>query len=116
MITIRRALMLILAISALLAVPAAAAGGSATKIVVSLKLPAFHGKLTSSRQACLGSRTVKLYRVKGGKKTLLGTDKSADNGKWQVLIGKHIPAGSYFATVAKRGQCMAAKSKTLPVA
>ncbi|HEX8752575.1 MAG TPA: hypothetical protein VF731_04085 [Solirubrobacterales bacterium] len=106
------------AVAAMLVLPATAssAGKNSTKIVVSLKLPAFHGKLSSPRRACLGSRKVKMYREKNGKKTLLGTDKSEDSGRWQVLAGKHLVPGNYFATVAKRGKCQAAKSNVLPVA
>jgi hypothetical protein len=115
MITIRRALILILAITALLVAPAAVAAASPTKIVVSLEFPAFHGKLTSPRHGCLGSRTVKMYRRRSGKTTQLGSDKSEDNGKWAIPVGKHLTSGEYFATVAKRGACQAARSKVLTV-
>jgi hypothetical protein len=97
--------------------PAAAssAGKNSTKIVISLKFPAFHGKLTSPRHGCLGSRTVKMYREKSGKKKLLGKDTSEDNGKWAIPIGKNLSSGAYYATVAKRGKCKAAKSKALTI-
>lgn len=95
---------------------AAGAGKNSTKIVVSLKTPAFHGKLTSPRQACLGSRKVKMYRELNGKKMQVGTDTSNDNGKWSILLGKNLPPGAYYATVAKRGKCKSAKSQILPIA
>src|SRR3978361_1739779 len=104
----RRALFAVLAVAlaaALLPALASAGGKSSTKIVVSLKFPAFHGKLTSPRQACLGSRTVKLYREKSGKKKQLGKDTSEDNGKWAIPVGKNLTSGAYYATVAKRGKC-----------
>jgi phosphate-selective porin len=103
-----------LALTALAPALASGAGKNSTKIVVSLKFPAFHGKLSSPRSACLGSRTVKMYRVQAGKKKLLGKDKSEDNGKWMVKAGK-LTSGEYFATVAKRGKCKAAKSQTLTI-
>ncbi|HEU4393005.1 MAG TPA: hypothetical protein VFR04_05135 [Solirubrobacterales bacterium] len=92
-----------------------ASAATPTKVVVSLKFPAFHGKLTSSRQSCLGSRKVKMYRERNGKKKLLGSDTSEDNGKWAIPVGKNLTSGAYFATVAKRGKCKAAKSKVLPI-
>lgn len=111
----RRAFLAVLALAALAAllpaVSASAASSSPTKIVVSLKFPAFHGKLTSPRQGCLGSRKVKLYRKKSGPAKLLGSDTSEDNGKWSIPVGKHLTSGSYYATVAARGKCKAAKSK-----
>lgn len=103
-----------LALTALAPAFAAGAGKNSTKIVVSLKFPAFHGKLSSPRSACLGSRTVRMYRESGGTKKLLGTDKSEDNGKWMVKAGK-LTSGAYYATVAKRGKCKAAKSKVLTI-
>jgi hypothetical protein len=114
----RRVLFAALAVAlaaALLPALAAGAGKNSTKIVVSLKFPAFHGKLTSPRQGCLGSRTVKLYREKSGKKKQLGRDTSEDNGKWAIPVGKNLTSGSYYATVAKRGQCKAAKSQVLTI-
>ena len=97
------------------AVAASAAGKNSTKIVVSLKFPAFHGKLTSPRQACLGSRTVKMYRKRSGKNKQLGKDTSEDNGKWAIPVGKNLTSGEYYATVAKRGKCKAAKSQVLTI-
>ncbi len=106
---------LVLVAAASLPVLAQGAGKNSTKIVVSLKFPAFHGKLTSPRKGCLGSRTVKLYREKTGKKKQLGKDTSEDNGKWAVPVGKNLSSGAYYATVAKRGKCKAAKSQVLTI-
>ncbi len=108
---------LAVAIAALLlpVMSASGAGKNSTKIVVSLKFPAFHGKLTSPRKGCLGSRRVKIYREKSGKKKQLGKDTSEDNGKWAVPAGKNLTSGAYYATVAKRGKCKAAKSQVLTI-
>jgi len=116
----RRVLLAAVAIAvgaALLPAVASGAGGSTTKIVVSLKLPAFHGTLKSSRHACLGSRNVTLYRKKSGPDKTLGTDNSEDNGGWSIVIGgKRVPAGTYYVTATARGACRAAKSKVISVA
>jgi hypothetical protein len=101
--------------SAMLAMPATGAAAFKTKIIVSFKLPAFHGKLTSPRQSCLGNRKVKLFRERNGKKVMLGRDRSNAKGKWAVPIGKKIPPGSYYATVAKTKKCKGDKSSVLPV-
>jgi hypothetical protein len=107
----------VVALAAMLALPALGmgAGKNSTKIVVSLKFPAFHGKLSSPRKACLGSRTVKMYRERNGKKKLLGRDTSEDNGKWAVPVGKNLTSGAYYATVAKRGKCKGDKSQVLTI-
>jgi hypothetical protein len=94
---IRHALIAMLVVAAAVALlPAAAssAGKNSTKIVVSLKFPAFHGKLTSPRNACLGSRNLKMYRERNGKKKLLGSDTSEDNGKWAIPVGKNLTSGA----------------------
>jgi hypothetical protein len=94
---------------------ASGAGKNSTKIVVSLRFPAFHGKLKSPRQGCLGSRKLKMYRQHKGKRKLLGRDTSEDNGKWAIPVRKNLSSGAYYATVAKRGKCKAAKSKVLRI-
>jgi len=115
----RRILLAVLAVAIAAALlPAVSASGATnykTKVVVSLKFPAFHGSLTSSRQACLGSRKMKIYREKDGKKKMLGSDTSEDNGKWAIPVGKKLASGSYYATAAKRGKCRAAKSKVISI-
>jgi len=95
---------------------ASAGGSSPTKITLSIKLPAFHGKLTSPREACLGSRTVKMYRKHKGKTVQLGKAKSKDNGAWKVPVGKNFAPGEYFATVSARGKCKPAKSNVFRIA
>ena len=109
------AVLVALAAVALVPATASSAGKNSTKIVVSLKFPAFHGSLTSPRPACLGSRKVKLYRKRSGKTKQLGKDTSEDNGKWAIPVGKNLTSGEYFATVAKRGKCKAAKSQVLTI-
>jgi hypothetical protein len=115
MITIRRALIASLAILALLAVPVAASASFKTRVIVSLKFPAFHGKLASPRAGCVKDRKVKLFRTRSGPDKLLGTDKSEDNGKWSIPIGKRLTSGGYYAKAVARGKCRAGKSKLIPV-
>ena len=116
--TSRRFLLIALTVAcavAMLALPATGAAAFKTKIVISFKLPAYHGKLTSPRGACLGNRKVKLFRERDGNKVLLGRDRSNANGKWTIPIGKRIPPGAYYATVAKTNNCKGDKSSTLRI-
>jgi hypothetical protein len=110
------AVLAVLAFAAFLPALSSGAGKNSTTIVISLKTPAFHGKLQSPRQACLGSRKVKLFREVNGSKKQLGKDTTSDNGKWSIPLGKNLPAGLYYATVAPRGKCKPDKSQMLPIA
>ncbi len=109
---------LLIAALAVALLPAALAAGASnsTTIVVSLKTPAFHGTLKSSKSACSTGRTVKLYREKAGPDKLLGTDKSNAKTKWSIPLGKRLTSGSYYAKAPAKGSCKAAKSKVLPIA
>jgi hypothetical protein len=116
MVARRSALLVAILTAALL--PAASAAGSSysTKVIVSLRTPAFHGTLKSARSACATNRTVKLYRQKSGPDKLLGTDKSNAKAKWSIPIGKKLPSGSsYYAKAPARGNCKPAKSKVLSI-
>lgn len=101
-----------LAAALLFATPAAGAGYS-TKVIVSLKTPAFHGKLKSAKSACATGRTVKLYRKKSGADKLLGTDKSNAKAKWSIPT--RLTSGSYYAKAPAKGSCKAAKSNVLTI-
>jgi hypothetical protein len=103
-------------LAALVAAPVAgAAKPHATKVVVSLKFPAFHGSLTSGDDGCLGGRSVSMFRKKGGKTKKLGSGNSNGAGKWKVIVGKNLTSGEYFATVAAKGECKGGRSKVLAV-
>lgn len=108
---------LLIAVLAVTLLPAALAvgAGNSTKIIVSLKTPAFHGTLKSSKSACSTGRTVKLYRENSGPDKLLGTDKSNAKTKWSIPIGKRLTSGAYYAKAPAKGSCKAAKSKVLTI-
>lgn len=102
-------------VAALLPATAAAGSGHATKVIVSLKSPAFHGKLSSSGAACASGRTVRLFREKSGPDQLLGSDRSNAGGEWSIPLGKRLTSGSYYAKAAAAGRCRAGKSKVLTI-
>jgi hypothetical protein len=113
---VRRSALLVVALVFALLPAASAAGPSySTKIIVSLKFPAFHGSLKSSKNACVSDRKVKLYRKKTGSKKLLGTDKSNAEGKWAIPIGKRLTSGAYYAKASAKGSCKPSKSKVLTI-
>jgi hypothetical protein len=116
--TSRRLLLIAIVVvcaSAMLAVPATGAAAYKTKVVVSLKFPAFHGKLVSPRQSCLAGRQVKMYRERNGRKVQLGRDTSNAKGKWAIPVGKNLTSGAYYAIVAKKGNCKGDKSGVVPI-
>lgn len=108
--------LLIAALAVVLLPTAMATGaGNSTTIVLSLKNPAFHGTLKSSKSACATGRTVKLFREKSGPDALLGTDQSNAKTKWSIPIGKRLISGSYYAKAPAKGSCKPAKSKVLSI-
>lgn len=115
----RRSALLAVLVAALAGalLPAVSAAGSSysTKVIVSLKFPAFHGKLKSGKSACATSRTVKLFREKSGPDKLLGTDKSNAKAKWAIPIGKRLTSGAYYAKAPAKGKCKPAKSNVLTI-
>jgi hypothetical protein len=110
---INRCLLIALLIVTAVLPAAPAAAATPTKIVVSLKFPAFHGTLRSAKGACAKNRTVKLYRQKAGPDKLLGTDRSSAKTKWSIPV--KLTSGSYYATAPKKGTCSASKSKVVTV-
>ena len=96
--------------------PAAPASAKAYKtgVVMSIRVPAFHGNLTSKRNSCLKSRKVKLYRSLNGSTTQLGQDTSNAKGKWSIPV-KPLTSGAYFAKVVAKGNCKSGKSQVFSI-
>lgn len=113
MVARRSALLLVAALLAMLLPASAASASWATKVIVSLKVPAFHGKLKSDKSACKTGRTVKLLRKRPGPDKVLGTDRSNAKAKWSIPIG--LKPGSYYAKAPAAGRCRAGKSKVLTI-
>ena len=111
----RRLVLLVVVLAALLLPATPAAGASySTKIVVSLKTPAFHGALKSGKSACATGRTVKLFRQKPGPDKLLGSARSNAKTKWSIPV-KLTSGSSYYAKAPAKGSCKPAKSKVLSI-
>jgi hypothetical protein len=110
----RSAFFLVLVAAAVVPVSSAAGASYSTRVVVSLRTPAFHGSVKSAKGACATNRTVKLFRKKPGPDKLLGSDKSNANARWSIPIGK-LTRGSYYAKAPAKGSCRAGKSKVLTI-
>ena len=93
----------------------------ATKVFISEKYPAFHGRLHSESAFCAAQRPVMVFRALPGKDELLGHKRSAEDGTWQVSIGTKLTSGAYYAEAPLYGSaalgiaCPAARSKTVTV-
>jgi len=110
------ALLACLAMLVVVAVPAAgAAKPHATRVIVSLKFPAFHGSLKSGDDGCLGGRKLAAVRKRAGKKKVLGRTTSNARGKWAIPVGKKVTSGEYSIVVAPKGECKGARSKALVI-
>lgn len=105
-----------------LAASASPVSGSATystKLFMSEKFPAFHGKLHSSNDFCVADRPVKVYRERSGPDKLLGTDRSGKDGSWKVKV--NLIGGAYYAKAALYGsaslgiECRPARSQVAVV-
>lgn len=115
MLARRSALLAVSLIATLLLVASSASASYPTTVIVSLKFPAFHGKVKSSKGACAQGRKVKLYRERSGPDRLLGTDTTTAKGKWSIPIGKKLPSGTYYAMTPAKSRCRAAKSNPIPI-
>jgi hypothetical protein len=109
------AVLVVAMVAVLLPAASAVGAGTATKVIVSLKFPAYHGSLQSAKNACESGRTVRLYREKAGADKLLGTDTTSPKGKWSIPIGKRLTSGAYYAKAIAKGTCKAGKSKVLTI-
>lgn len=92
----------------------------ASHITIKSKELSFSGRVTSSKPACRGSRTVTLYRTPS---QALGSTATSSSGSWSVTASGSagITLGRFYAKVAARSEgtagtiyvCKAARSKTI---
>ena len=69
--------------------------------------PAFHGKVTSSHDACKNKRHVAVFRKRAGDDQKLGGDTTGPAGRWQV-IEEPVNSGVYYARVREKQQIVSA--------
>jgi hypothetical protein len=93
-----------------------------SKVTISTRAPAFHGKVKSDRHACETGRKVKLFKRRHGPDRLLGHDRTNHDGKWKVGVDP-LSSGAYYAKVTRREEgtagtifvCRRDRSRTLVV-
>ena len=117
----RSGLRLILALFCAAGILAAASGTVSaalkfnTKVTISQKYPAFHGKVKSGSEFCRSHRKVILYRVRNGKSdVVVGATRSGKSGNWKVKTSL-ITAAYYAKAPSKKSTnppqtCRSAKS------
>jgi hypothetical protein len=99
----------VLAVAGALAVPALA-GAAQSDVSIQAEQGGFFGYVHSPKQNCELNRTVELFKVRAGDDKLIGTDTAQPNGpdsQWFVNTNK---PGSFYAHIAKKGNCAAATS------
>ncbi|MFL5891431.1 MAG: hypothetical protein ACJ75I_01700 [Solirubrobacterales bacterium] len=80
----------------------------------------FHGRITSTRGACLGHRTVKVFKQRGDRQNpkrdkVIGTDTSErrnDVGIWSIG-NSGFKRGDFYAKAKRTDACKLAFSKTI---
>jgi hypothetical protein len=115
----------VLSIIAIASIPALATQVVRTdsKVTVSDKAPAFHGRVKSAAHPCVEDRKVKLFRAHRHRADkLLGTDQTNSHGKWKVTVNP-LRSGAYYAKVKRRSEgtagtihvCRSDRSRFVPV-
>ena len=93
-----------------------------SKVRISHRAPAFHGKVRSDNNGCESNRKVKMFRRQHGPDQLLGHDRTDRRGKWKVEVDP-LSSGAYYARVKRRAEgaagtifvCRRDRSKTVVV-
>ena len=93
-----------------------------SKVRISHRAPAFHGKVRSDNNGCESNRKVKMFRRQHGPDELLGHDRTDHRGKWKVEVDP-LSSGAYYARVKRRAEgaagtifvCSRDRSKTVVV-
>ena len=79
---------MLIGITALAAVAPSALGRDMpfeSKIHLTDRFPAFHGKVKSESDLCVANRKVRMFEQKKGEDRLIGKTRTSSEGKWQVL-------------------------------
>ena len=122
----RRSLVAVLATCATLAgtaaLPAgAAAAPSPTSVTINFVNGApddlFRGRVGSPNPACRENRLVRLFFVRPGAAVdpLIDTDRSEDNGAWDIDIEGGAAPGRYYVRVTGNTSCEPARSRNVAV-
>lgn len=88
------------ALLGLAGLPAAISAASVTyttTLYMSPRKPVFHGRIHAPNPFCAANRRVALLRVRRGDDAVLGVDRTARRGHWEVNVIRSLRAGRYYA-------------------
>ena len=94
-----------------------------SRVTISEKAPAFHGRVKSNAHPCVQRRKVKLFLAKRhAPDKFLGRDHTNNHGRWQVEVNP-LKSGAYYAKVSRRSEgtagtihvCVKDRSRIVPV-
>ena len=94
-----------------------------SKVTISEKFPAFHGRVKSNAHPCVQQRKVKVFRAKRHRPDkFLGRDRTNNHGHWQGKVNP-LKSGGYYAKVTRRSEgtagtihiCRKDRSRIVPV-
>jgi hypothetical protein len=85
------------AATALLATTSGASVTYTTELYMSPRKPVFHGRIHAPNPFCAANRRVVLFRVRRGDDAVLGVDRTASRGRWEVNVIRRLVAGRYYA-------------------
>ena len=95
-------------------------GKAPTRVSISSKFPAFHGRVDSNRARCKRGREVQVLRKRSGGRgpKRLGRDRSMGSGRWTVKV-RNVKSGAYYAKakpkMASGSLCKADRSRVVVV-
>jgi len=80
-----------------------------SRVTISEKAPAFHGRVKSNAHPCVQRRKVKLFLAKRhAPDKFLGRDHTNNHGRWQVEVNP-LKSGAYYAKVSRRSEAPPAR-------
>jgi hypothetical protein len=97
----------------------AQAAPSATSVTINFVNGAaqdlFRGRVGSPNPACREDRLVRLFFVQPGADARIDSDRSEDNGAWDIDVEGGAAPGRYYARVTANANCQVAMSRIVTV-
>jgi len=94
-----------------------------SRVTISEKAPAFHGRVHSNAHPCVQHRKVTLFRARPHRRDkVLRRDQTNNHGRWQMIVNP-LKSGAYYAKVSRRSEgtagtihiCVKDRSRIVPV-
>ena len=88
-----------------------AVAGGGTSVTIKGDQGDFHGKVIT-RDGCRAERTVKVFKIKDDENVNIGSDTTAEDGKWSTGNSGY-KNGRFFAKLKASEECEGARSETI---